>query len=42
MHISLCSLTWDVLFNVDGDERQAHTVNISSNKSDARQNMQIK
>lgn len=42
MHISLCCLAWDVLLNFDGDERQARTVNISSNKSDARQNMQIK
>jgi hypothetical protein len=42
MHIFLCCLAWDVPFNVDGDEKQAHTINISSNKSDARQNMQIK
>ena len=42
MHISLYCVTWDVLFNVDAVERQAQTVNISSNKSDLRQNMQNK
>ena len=41
MYISLCCLTWDILFNVDRSDEQAHTVNTSSDEYDARQNMQI-